>query len=279
MPGNRIVFLIALFSLAALPLAAQTEARPVAASESALAARMQAFLRELEEGPRDRVAAFFPRRGDWSWLKRAPEGGRTGTWRFAGSETLRAMGPGGPLCSSFERGGGEVGPATGSLQMHVTEHPSGWRRVGGNRFVPPGSGARSPVFVQWRREDGEWVVAAFGEAPARPPGPREPRMVGTPALPRDGITRDTLLVPAGAAYAADAGWYTENRLVTLDAMRYIQYGLPRRFEPGALVRVGTLERVAVYAESGDTQRPEAVMVPVRPGEFQVYVNTIPRSSC
>jgi hypothetical protein len=104
-------------------------------------------------------------------------------------------------------------------------------------------------------------------------------VAGTPAVPRDGITRDTLLVPAGAAYASDAAWYTENRPITLDGMRYIQYGLPRRFEPGTLVRVGTLERVAVHVRPCDTQRPEAVMVPVRPGEFQVYVNTIPRGSC
>jgi hypothetical protein len=202
-----------------------------------------------------------------------------GDWRFAGSETLRAIGAGGPLCGSFEQGFGEVGPVEGSLQMHVADHPSGWRRVGGNRFVPPGAGARSPVFVQWRREDGEWVVAAFGEArPWRPPGPPGPRMPGTPAVPRDGITRDTLLVPAGAAYAADAAWYAENRPVTLDGIRYTRYGLPRRFEPGALVRIGTLERVAVYARPGDTQRPEVVMVPVRPGEFQVYENTLPTSS-
>lgn len=283
MPRYRILLpLIALLSFAAPPLGAQTEPHAPAAGGT-LAARMQAFLHEVEEGARDRVAAFFPRQGDWSWLTtvtRAPKGDRTGTWRFAGPETLRAIGPGGPVCWSFHQGGGELGPVEGSLQMHVTEHPSGWRRVGGNRFVPPGAGARSPVFVQWRREDGEWVVAAFGEArPWRPARPQEPRMVGTPAVPRDGITRDTLLVPAGAAYASDAAWYRENRPVTLDGVRYVRYGLPRRFEAGALVRVGTLERVAVHARRGDAQRPELVMVPVAPGEFQVYVASIPRPSC
>lgn len=275
---QRILTLLLAGSLAAaVPMAAQTG---TPAAPATLDARMQAFLREMGEGSTERVAAFFPRRGDWSWVTtepRTPEGGRTGTWRFAGSETLRAIGPGGPVCWSFHRGGGELGPRGGSLQAHVTDHPSGWRRVRGNRFVPPGAGARSPVFVQWRREDGEWVVAAFGEVHRwRPPGPREPRMAGTQAVPRDGIIRDTLLVPAGAAYAAGAEWYTANRPITLDGIRYLRYGLPRRFEPGALVRIGTLERVAVYAPRRDTQRPELVMVPVAPGEFQVYENTVPR---
>ena len=143
--------------------------------------------------------------------------------------------------------------------------------------MPPGAGPRSPVFVEWRREDGDWVIAAFGET--RPWWPPEPRLAGVPVVPRDGIARDTLLVPAGAAYAADAEWYTANRPITLDGHRYIRYGLPRRFEPGALVRIGTLERVAVYAPPDDTQRPYLVMVPVRPGEFQVYESVIPRPSC
>lgn len=263
-------FAIATLALAAAPIDAQ----------AGLEARMQAFLHAMEEAPRDQVAAFFPRRGDWAWVTsheaRPPGEDRTAIWRFPGAETARAIGPGGPVCLSFERGGGEVGPMADALQGHVVDHPSGWRRVRGNRFVPPGAGARSPVFVQWRREDGEWVVAAFGEA--RPLRPEGPRVAGVPAVPRDGISRDTLLVPAGAAYAAVASWYTANRAITLDGYRYLRYGLPRRFEPGALVRIGTLERVAVYARPGDTQRPEVVMVPVAPGEFQVYENTVTFSS-
>ncbi|HEX9939091.1 MAG TPA: hypothetical protein VGB15_18255 [Longimicrobium sp.] len=38
-----------------------------------------------------------------------------------------------------------------------------WRPVSPTRFVPPGAGASSPTFVEWRREGGRWVIAAFGE--------------------------------------------------------------------------------------------------------------------
>jgi hypothetical protein len=33
-----------------------------------------------------------------------------------------------------------------------------WPRVGGSRFVPPGSDADSLTFVKWRKESGRWVV-------------------------------------------------------------------------------------------------------------------------
>ena len=44
----------------------------------------------------------------------------------------------------------------------VVLRPGRWRRVGGNRFVPPGAPASSPIFVEWRREGDAWVVAAAG---------------------------------------------------------------------------------------------------------------------
>ena len=34
-----------------------------------------------------------------------------------------------------------------------------WRRVGGNKFVPPGSDASSLTFVRWRRDGQRWVIA------------------------------------------------------------------------------------------------------------------------
>jgi hypothetical protein len=33
-----------------------------------------------------------------------------------------------------------------------------WPRVGGTRFVPPGSDAESLTYVRWRKESGRWVV-------------------------------------------------------------------------------------------------------------------------
>lgn len=261
---RRILILpLALVPGAALSLAAQTSA-----PATALNGRMESFLRVMEEGNRERIAAFFPRSGDWTWLRAAARESRTRVWRFPGQETPRAMGAGGPMCTSFDQPRGEYGPASGSLAGEVMENPSGWRRVRRNRFVPPDAAEASPVFVEWRREGDAWVVSAFGEKDVH--FPREPRLLGMPAPHRGMVVRDTALVPGGAAYAAEADWYVANEVITLDGWRFVQYGLPRAFGPGALARIGTLGRVAVYAAPDDRERPEAVMVPVRPGEFQRY---------
>ncbi|MEK6283179.1 MAG: hypothetical protein AABN95_22715 [Acidobacteriota bacterium] len=37
-----------------------------------------------------------------------------------------------------------------------------WPRVGGARFVPPGYEDGSLTFVQWRKENGRWVIAEIG---------------------------------------------------------------------------------------------------------------------
>lgn len=37
-----------------------------------------------------------------------------------------------------------------------------WPRVGGARFVPPGSDAESPTYVKWRKEGDRWVVDEIG---------------------------------------------------------------------------------------------------------------------
>jgi hypothetical protein len=266
MQRTRIITFALLLAFA-VPLAAQT-----GAPETMLAARMQAFLGVMQEGTRAQIATFFPRRGDWTWVRTAQSrlggGERTEVWRFPGPETLRVIGPEGPACMSFDEPKGEYGPFEGYLRMQALMNRSGWRRVRGNRFVPPDVSARSPVFVEWRREDGEWIVSAFGEEDVY--FPEGPRLLGVPAPRRGMVGRDTALVPAGAAYAADADWYVANEVITLDGWRYVTYGLPRGFGPGELVRIGTLGRVAVYAAAGDTAKPEMLMVPVRPGEFQRY---------
>lgn len=272
---NLLLPPLALLLAAALPLAAQTRAPDSA--DATLAARMQAFLHEMQQGTRERIATFFPRQGEWTRVRtllRAPGGNRTQTQRFPGAETLRVIDAGGPACMSFDRPGGEYGPFEGYLRMQVLMNPSGWRRVRGNRFVPPDAFARSPVFVEWRREAGEWVVSAFGEEDVY--HPEGPRLLGVPAPRRGTVVRDTVLVPEGAAYAAGADWYAGNEVITLDGWRYIQYGLPRRFQPHELERIGTLGRVAIYAAAGDARAPEMLMVATGPGEFHLYQGFRPR---
>src|SRR5829696_2965225 len=86
----RTNLLITLLMLAALRLAAQETRAPVT-SQATLAARMRAFMAEIEDQPNTELAAFFPRRGDWTWVQTArnyERGGRTmyvGMWRFPGA--------------------------------------------------------------------------------------------------------------------------------------------------------------------------------------------------
>ncbi|HEV3051793.1 MAG TPA: hypothetical protein VGX50_15915, partial [Longimicrobium sp.] len=182
------------------------------AAGATLDARMQAFVREIPREPNDALAAFFPRRGDWTWVQtiRDMERGRpprSGVWRFPAAETVRAIGAEGPACLSFDIGF-EVGPYEGRLGMQTLIHEGPWRRVGGSRFVPPGASDRSTVFVEWRREDGEWVVSTIGDEDVY-----LPRLLGVLA---GGVSRDTSLAPGGAAYAAGQEWYVARKPVLLD---------------------------------------------------------------
>lgn len=247
------------------PLAAG--AQP-AASGATLDARMQAFFAEIPEEPNTALAAFFPRRGDWTWVQtiRDMESGRpvrTGVWRFPGAETARAIGADGPACGSFDGPHGEFGPFEGRFGMQAMLHGGRWRRVRGNRFVPPGASAASAVFVEWRREDGQWVVSAFGDEEFY-----RPRLLGVEA---GMVSRDTSLAPEGAAYAAGQAWYVERLPIRMEHVRYVQYGPPRSLsaqDRAHLQRVGVMGRVSVYAERGGP--PDPLYVPISPGEFQPY---------
>ncbi len=267
--GRKVLLPLALLLAAAAPLAAQT--RAPAAAEATLAARMHAFLREVEDTPNTELAGFFPRRGDWTWVQtlrdRRGHGQRVGVWRFPGGETPRAIGAGGPVCDSFHTGGGEFGPVRGRFGAHVMDDGP-WHLVRGNRYVPPDASAASPVFVEWRREGGEWVVSAFGDEDVYV---YSPRMLGVEA---GAVSRDTTSVPEGAAYAAGESWYLDRRPMRMEHRRYIQYGPPRAFsaeERAHLKRVGVLGGVSVYAEKEmDEPFPDYLYLPVSPGEFHPY---------
>lgn len=245
--------------LAAAPAAAQE------AGDPSLAERMRDFLLEVKETPNTGLAAYFPRRGDWTWVQAvhdARSGVRvgTGTWRFPGAETPRVIGDDGPACDSFDRRSG-VGPHEGRFGMQASLHRGPWRRVRGNRFVPPGEPANAPVFVEWRREDGRWVVSAFGDNDVS-----FPRLLGRPAGP---FSPDTAGIPEDAAFAR-ADWYT----VTIDGRRFARYGEPRPLseaERATLARIGVLHGVSVFS---DRRRGVAgtgiVYLLAGPGRFQPY---------
>jgi hypothetical protein len=260
---RTLILLLACSLAAAASTAAQTGTPGPPAT---LDARMQAFLREVEETPNTALAAYFPRRGDWTWVQTRREfrGDATGTgiWRFPGAETARAIGEGGPVCDSFHAGDGEFGPVAGRLANYVEPDDGRWRRTRGTRYVPPGAPAGSPVFVEWRREDGEWVVSAVGDEAVSFSPPLRGRAAGE-------ASRDTSLVPEGAAYAAGQAWYQERQPIYVQGRRYIPYGVPRTIDRADLQRVAVLGRVSVYAERGAT-REEVLYFPTSPGEYQAY---------
>lgn len=257
-----VLLLAATFGAA--PLAAQSAGDTVS-----LEGRTRAFFHQIREGQRAGIAAFFPRRGEWSWVSSTPwrdGGSRTGVWRFRGEEALPAMSAGGPLCGTF--GGmyayGHFGPSETVFGMQVRMHREPWRRVRGTRFVPRGEPHDSPTFVEWRREDGRWVVSAFGD---RPHYRYEPRVLGEP---RGTIVPDPVITPSPPRYAAETEWFRQNQPISLGWTRYIKYGLPRPLDPAVLSRIGILGRVVIYAERGKSRRPAVLYVPVNASDYQPY---------
>ena len=209
------------------------------------------------------MAAFFPRRGDWTWtqvVEGAPPGRRSTVWRFAAPETLRTIWRSRPVCESFVRFLGTYGTV---LEMRIEADGTRWRRVAGNRFVPPGESARSPLFVQWRREDGRWVVSAFGHAIDW--FPRVPGYV------RSEVERDTVLrLPPTPVYAAEAPWYVESRTIYFEGYSYTKYGLPQAIaDTLSLRRVGRFGLIGVYIDEGDAYAT-LLYIPLAPGQYQLY---------
>ena len=238
-----------------------------AAAQDGLERRNEAFLRAVQHAPHDSVAAFFPRHGDWTWTQvtvGAPPVHRLSVWRFAATETMRAIGRGGPACESFWRSGGGVGPIETVLIMRINVDGTRWRRVGGNRFVPPGESSRSPAFVQWQREDGRWVVSAFGDATYW-----SPRVRGE--LRGGDVVRDTVLrLPSTPVYAAEAAWYVESRPINFEGYRYVKYGLPRALADSLITRIGRFGLIGIYTAKEDTADASVLYVPTAPGQYQPY---------
>lgn len=242
-----------------------------AVGQPGLEGRMRAFTRAMADGRIDSVATFFPRRGAWTWVLTTHDGARgdhVGVWRFGAEQTFRAIDDGGPACDSF-RMEFEM-RARGPLSDQMMRNPRRWRRVRGNRFVPRGASAGSPAFVQWRREDGAWVVSAFGDERWT-----RPRLLGVERYEgrRDSLPNEplTLPLPPDAPNAAAAEWYVANESIRFDGRRYLKFGLPRTLAPGDVTRVGSLDGVGLYAETGESGPAEVLYVPVAPGlEFQPY---------
>jgi hypothetical protein len=234
-----------------------------AAAQGGLGGRTHAFLVALAAGA-DSAARFFPRHGDWTWVHATEyDVGRktVGVWRFRGGEAARVLGPRGAMC-------GELDPdAPSELELEIENVVNGsppWYRARGRRFVPPEMGARSPVFVEWRREDGAWVVAAIGSAAYE-------------SLPMPGAdirtaVRDTAPgLPPAWNYAEHAEWFVNSEPFGFEGRRYLKFAVPRMLPRDRLTRIATLHGIPIYAEAGSRGAPEILHVRVNPrGEFQSY---------
>jgi hypothetical protein len=151
----------------AAPMAGQQREGVDAPRRESLGDRMHAFLQTIEREPPEALVAFFPRAGDLTWVHTLHDDDRkrVSVWRFPPGDLPRAL-KDGPLWPSF--GLQAEGQPIGLFYHQVMTRRAfsrhkGWRRVRGTRFVPAGEAETAGLFVQWRREGDEWVVAAFGD--------------------------------------------------------------------------------------------------------------------
>lgn len=81
-------------------------------------------------------------------------------------------------------------------------------------------------------------------------------------------------VPGG--YAEEKPWYVQNELITLEADRYLKFGIVREMRPGDLAWAGEYGGVPLFVDAGEPARPpEMVYVPVRTGcVFQPYARDL-----
>ena len=277
---------LTLWGVAALAASRPSLAQGAGAEgQEALRTRMRDFQRAVvEDSSVRRIAEFFPRRADWSWVQFATDApsGRPvrEIWRFPATETLAAIGPEGPVCDAFVEGNSpEAYRLVSSLARALAAYRH-WTQSG-RRFAPR-SGARHHSwreridnpgpprgpwwYVEWMREDDRWVIAEFGEEGAY----QEPQTSAGPILnpvtahprPERGLE--------GVRYAGQAPWYTGDAPIVSAGRRYHKYGLPRALSDSELERVGFRGEVPAYREAGTQGTPEVLYVLVSRGMYQPY---------
>jgi hypothetical protein len=261
--------LLALAAAGARAQEAGTRPPPRSVPGRSLDRTMHAFLADLED-----ARGYFPTRGEWTWVlaaQRADGGWTRGIQRFPAAQTDSAMAPGGPVCDAFHSGDFVAG---GTLIGIGMDHAGPWRRVGPRRFAAPGQPA---VFVEWRREDGRWVVSSFGGVRAYVP-PVIPPPDEAMAAPDRGEPLH-LPLPTDGHYAASEEWYHRLEPIVVAGTRLTANGPGGRLVPedaAQLVLWGTYRGVPVYVEKTsppNDRRPSVIYLAVdAEGTFQPYAN-------
>jgi hypothetical protein len=270
-------------TLATAALMLSASIHPAAAQDDSLRATMRAFVKWMLYEDPDGAARFFPARGDWEWrpVTFTYDGpGVKGRVRIPPDETRAALSDGSRICDTFFLTRGAVAP--GALRLEVTVEGREWRRLPGNRFVPPDAKSTSPVWLEWRREDDRWVVSAVGDRRWYMGASRSAEAPST-EIETDMVVRDSLRgaplhlpLPDDVPLAAGAEWYESGRPIWSSWRQLTKYGEPRRLDPGDVVRYGTVNGAAVFVEPGVGRDPEVVYVAVaRSGQFQPYLQRHP----
>jgi hypothetical protein len=234
--------------------AAGAQARRAPTPAATPRARMREFQRAMEN-PSDALVRFFPRQGEWVLEHREGAAGRLSLWRHTSAQIAPAADCAAPWRTFLVYPNGISGAASTGDRP-----PRGdWQRVRPNRFVPPGRGAASPLFVEWRLEGGTWVVSSIGDAT-----PHDPQVSG--AL----VQQRTTPPPAPPLYADRFPWYVDGAGVGLWSREYTKYGLPRAIDPSEVVAIGWLGDLPLYADRTAPIMPEIVYFPLASGELQAY---------
>jgi hypothetical protein len=263
--SSRWIAVLLAAVLAAASLPSLVRAQTARAAGGMLAARTKAFGEAIVQGfHKKEIAEYFPRRGAWTWVHTAhhPDGDRVGVWRFDASEMLQAQAACGPLFETFNL---QIHrQPVGRLVQQVGEAAGEWRRAGRRRFEVPPSWSGRAAFVEWRREDGRWVISSVGDESFHEPRPRG-RAVGM-------VMRDTAPVMSREdAYSTEMSWFENTEPITFEGHRYVKYGQPRTIERRELAWIGRLGVVRAYVERGVPEGYEEILyLPTGPGEYQPY---------
>ncbi|HET7231208.1 MAG TPA: hypothetical protein VFJ16_14445 [Longimicrobium sp.] len=254
--------LAALVVCAAGPARAQMPERvPPARSQPGWSLRRT--MREMEKAYE--AQGFFPTRGEWSWTlttRYRANPTAVGLWRFPAAQTDSVLADS-PVCGVFP-----LGTPCNPYDFLPEEPPRPWRRVSATRFVPPDAGRHSATFVEWRRENGRWVISSLGTEEEY-----WPRLLGRSIDEAVPGPRVLLKLPLAdtARVAAGQPWYENDEPITVAGVRLVKYGLPRQLAEGDVVRWGTLHGVGVYVEPRTPRVPQIVYLVVdRGGSFQPY---------